>query len=178
MTTESSGSRALPGPEASEPRTDFFATEAHRLAALWGELPAEHFKAAMAAAKAEGALLSQERVLRMRLTHEAELQHIQAEKEAAEAKARAELEVAKQAAAVEAGRLRHRRHVIDVGAGLTISLALLIVAVLVIDKAAWLSAVLCGPSLLALAKVFVLRKSDPGDMKILGKAAGGPPPAA
>lgn len=44
--------------------------------------------------------------------------------------------------------------------------------------AAWLSAVLCGPSLLALAKVFVLRKSDPNDMKILGKAAGGPRPAA
>ncbi|WP_258054602.1 hypothetical protein [Streptomyces sp. Ru71] len=34
----------------------------------------------------------------------------------------------------------------------------------------WLSLLLCGPSLLALAKVFVLRRSDPDDMRLLARA--------
>ncbi|WP_329343807.1 hypothetical protein OG866_44370 [Streptomyces sp. NBC_00663] len=174
MTTDESGALAVPGPDADQ-QGDFFAGEAHRIAAQWGELPPEHFKVAVQAAKAEGALRSQERVLRMRLTHEIELMRVEAEKVAAEARARAEQQVAKQQASMEAARLRHRRHVIDVSAGLVTSLALLVVALLVVDKSVWLSGVLAGPSLLSLARIFVLRKSEAGDTKNAGRVTGGPP---
>ncbi|WP_309317407.1 hypothetical protein [Streptomyces salinarius] len=174
MTTDDSSLPSLPG--AAESRNDFFAEEARRLASLWGGLPPEHFRVAVAAAKAEASLRSQERVLQMRLSHEAHVQSVHAEKEAREAEALATLEAAKHDAAVATAKLRHRRHVIDVSAGLTVCIALLVVAVLAIDVASWLSAVLCGPSLLALAKVFVLRRSDPDDMRILGRTSSPPPP--
>ncbi|MEU3491154.1 hypothetical protein [Streptomyces massasporeus] len=43
-------------------------------------------------------------------------------------------------------------------------------AVYVAPVNGWLSALLCGPSLLALVKVFVLRRSDPGDMRAVSLA--------
>ncbi|MGW7720395.1 hypothetical protein ACWGKK_39705 [Streptomyces chartreusis] len=181
---------AAPGGAAVE---DLFAIEAHRLARQWAELPPEHFKAAIAAAKAERALRSQEMVLQMRLKHDLEVQRIQADKEASERQARAEQERAEREAAAHreaserqaraeheraereatahADRLRHRRHVLNVSTGAVISVALLVAGVLVADTAVWLSLILCGPSLLALAKVYVLQKSDPDDMKILGRSA-------
>ncbi|MFF1299499.1 MULTISPECIES: hypothetical protein [unclassified Streptomyces] len=177
MTTEDPGALAVPDPSMGDHQgDDFFASEAHRIAARWGQLPPEHFKLAVQAARAEGALRSQERVLQMRLVHEVQMERVAADKAAAEAAALAEQQTAQHQAESQAERLRHRRHVIDVAAGLTICGALIVVAVLVVDRAAWLSAVLCGPSLLALAKVFILRRSDPGDLRVLGKASAPPPP--
>ncbi|MGW1491732.1 hypothetical protein [Streptomyces sp. NPDC002402] len=185
---------------------DLLALEAHSLAAQWAELPPEHFKAAIAAAKAERALRSQELVLQMRLQHDLEVQRIQADKEASERQARVDQERAEreataqreerqaradqeraereataqreerqaraeQEATAQADRLRHRRHVLNVSTGAVISVALLVAGVLVADSAIWLSLILCGPSLLALAKVYVLQKSDPDDMKILGRSS-------
>ncbi|KUM91542.1 hypothetical protein AQI88_36205 [Streptomyces cellostaticus] len=60
----------------------------------------------------------------------------------------------------------------NVTVGAVISIALLGAGVAVVGSAPWLSVILCGPSLLALAKVFVLHRSDPEDMKLLARASG------
>jgi Na+/H+ antiporter NhaC len=61
--------------------------------------------------------------------------------------------------------------VVNVSVGAVISIALLGAGVAVVASAPWLSVILCGPSLLALAKVFVLHRSDPDDMKLLSRAS-------
>ncbi|WP_411092301.1 hypothetical protein [Streptomyces sp. 049-1] len=54
--------------------------------------------------------------------------------------------------------------------GAVIALAMLGGAVYMAPVNGWLSALLCGPSLLALVKVFVLRRSDPDDMRAVSLA--------
>ncbi|MGC5236875.1 hypothetical protein [Streptomyces albogriseolus] len=187
MTAEESNLAPLPSGSHPERTTDYFALEAHRIATLWAELPPEHFKTAVAAAKAESALRSQERVVEMRLRHEAEMRRLETEKEtalaeaaarerAATAQAKAVAETAKQEATTKAAQLRHRRHVINVISGAVISFAMLGVAVYALPSAEWVSAFVGGPGVYALAKIFVLRKSDAGDMKWLGRGANPPPP--
>ncbi|WP_406452244.1 hypothetical protein OG782_18235 [Streptomyces sp. NBC_00876] len=69
---------------------------------------------------------------------------------------------------------RRRNHVYRMSglvAGVALSLALLGAGVVVAPEQPWLAAGLCGPSLLALVKVFVLRRSDPSDMKAVERAA-------
>ena len=57
-------------------------------------------------------------------------------------------------------------------AGVVLSLALLGAGVVVAPEQPWLAAGLCGPSLLALVKVFVLRRSDAADMTAVGGIIG------
>ncbi|MEV7929012.1 hypothetical protein [Kitasatospora sp. NPDC088779] len=64
----------------------------------------------------------------------------------------------------------HRRHMADLMAGTVVSIAMLGAGVFVATTSWWLSVMLCGPSLLALAKIFVLRRSDAGDMKAVAMA--------
>ncbi|MEV8289667.1 hypothetical protein [Streptomyces niveus] len=69
---------------------------------------------------------------------------------------------------------RRRNHVYRMSglvAGGVLSLALLGAGVVVAPDQPWLAAGLCGPSLLALVKVFVLRRSDSSDMKAVERAA-------
>ncbi|WP_326652511.1 MULTISPECIES: hypothetical protein [unclassified Streptomyces] len=161
MSTDDEGS--LPVPQHQEPELlDILAAEAHRLVAQWADAPSEVFRAALATAKAERALRSEETVLRLRLNHDLEKERIQA---------RAEREAAEREAAAQVEKLRHRRHVVNVSVGAVISIALLAAGVAVVDSAPWLSVLLCGPSLLALSKVFVLHRSDPDDMKLLSRAS-------
>ncbi|WP_369228899.1 hypothetical protein AB5J56_00555 [Streptomyces sp. R21] len=170
MTTDDAGS--LPVPQHQQELSEnILAAEAHRLVTQWADAPPEVFKAALATARAERVLRSEETVLRLRLNFELEKQRLQAQKDEGERKARAEREVAKREAAVEIARLRHRRHVVNVSVGAVISIALLVAGIAVVGSAPWLSVILCGPSLLALAKVFVLHRSDPDDMKLLARAA-------
>ncbi|MFJ3432744.1 hypothetical protein ACIPMU_04160 [Streptomyces cyaneofuscatus] len=65
----------------------------------------------------------------------------------------------------------HLRHLAGLTVGAVIAVAMLGAGVYVAAEAWWLAVLLCGPSLLALAKVFVLNRSDPDDMKAL--SAGG-----
>jgi hypothetical protein len=51
------------------------------------------------------------------------------------------------------------------------ALAMLGGGIYVAPESWWLSILLCGPSLLALAKIFVLGRSDPDDMKHVSLAA-------
>ncbi|WP_132838583.1 hypothetical protein [Streptomyces sp. BK205] len=159
MTMDDAGS--LPVPQHQQELSEnILAAEAHRLVAQWADAPPEVFKAALATAKAERALRSEETVLRLRLNFELEKQRLQAQKDEGEREARATM-----------ARLRHRRHVVNVSAGAVISIALLGAGIAVVGPAPWLSVILCGPSLLALAKVFVLHRSDPDDMKLLARSS-------
>ncbi|GLX19673.1 hypothetical protein [Streptomyces lavendulae] len=62
--------------------------------------------------------------------------------------------------------------------GAVISTAMLGAGVYVAKDVWWLSTLLCGPSLIALVKIFVLRRSDPDDVRLLGRAARGASNAA
>lgn len=66
---------------------------------------------------------------------------------------------------------KHRRHMAGLVVGGVVAVAMLGAGVFVAKDAWWLATLLCGPSLLALAKVFVLRKSDAGDMSSVGRAS-------
>ncbi|WP_449338799.1 hypothetical protein [Streptomyces chartreusis] len=66
--------------------------------------------------------------------------------------------------------------------GGVVALAMLGGGVLVAPHSWWLSTLMCGPRLLALVKIFVLRRSDASDMAAVADAArrstnaGAPPP--
>lgn len=152
MTMDDAGSLPAPQPQQPEPLQDEdLAAEAHRLIAQWYDAPPEALRGALATIKAKQALISRENVLRLELNHDLEKERIQA--------------------ATQTEQLRHRRHVVNVSVGAVISIALLGAGVAVVASAPWLSVILCGPSLLALAKVFVLHRSDPDDMKLLSRAS-------
>lgn len=66
---------------------------------------------------------------------------------------------------------KHVMHMAGIAVGCFVALAMLGAAVaLGINAQPWLAAILSGPSILALVKVFVLRRSDPGDMEKLFRA--------
>ncbi|MCX4597396.1 hypothetical protein OG819_49835 [Streptomyces sp. NBC_01549] len=62
---------------------------------------------------------------------------------------------------------KHSRYMAGLVIGAVVAVAMLGVGVYVAKDAWWLATLLCGPSLLALAKIFVLRRSDPDDMKFV-----------
>lgn len=67
----------------------------------------------------------------------------------------------------------HRLSMIGKSLGFAIAMATMTAAVITdLHGDRWLPALLAGPSLLALAKLFVLRKSDASDMKAVNRAAG------
>ncbi|MFD8782512.1 hypothetical protein [Kitasatospora sp. NPDC059599] len=71
-----------------------------------------------------------------------------------------------------------RRYFAGLIVGATVAVAMLGAGVYVAKDAWWLAALLCGPSLLALAKIFVLRRSDAGDMSAVALTARGATQAA
>jgi hypothetical protein len=85
------------------------------------------------------------------------------------------LELERETAEREAQRQReeraHKRHMAGLTVGAVVAVAMLGAGVYVAKDAWWLATLLCGPSLLALAKIFVLRRSDPNDMLFVSKAA-------
>lgn len=93
----------------------------------------------------------------------------------AEAAARADAAVAAAAereAQEKREQRKHTRHMAGLTVGAVVAVAMLGAGVYVANTDAWwLAIVLCGPSLLALAKIFVLRRSDPGDMQAVTAAA-------
>ncbi|MFI7610671.1 hypothetical protein ACIBP6_05455 [Nonomuraea terrae] len=64
-----------------------------------------------------------------------------------------------------AARRTHAINMAGIVAGVAIAAGMLVAAVFLgINNQPWLAALLSGPSILALIKVFVLRKSGNGDM--------------
>ncbi|MGP3990805.1 hypothetical protein [Streptomyces sp. 3N207] len=96
----------------------------------------------------------------MKREHQLKLKHLEFQREVAERAARLERE-----------RRSHTRHLAGLAVGAVLAVAMLGAGVYVAKDAWWLSALLCGPSLLALAKIFVLRRSDPEDMRFVSKTA-------
>ncbi len=114
----------------------------------WADVGTDQLKAALEAMEPE--LVREHRVLlqRLKMQREAEQQYEERREQRA-----------------------HRRQMTEVIVGAVLALAMLGAGVYVAADAWWLATLLCGPSLLALAKVFVLRRSDPDDMKHLSRAA-------
>lgn len=107
--------------------------------------------------------LKREHQIRLR---QLELQRETAQRIAANAKAAAELD----ARSARDGR-QHTFRMVSLCAGVVVSVAMLGAGVYVAKDVWWLATLLCGPSLVALAKIFVLRKSDSGDMKAVSHGA-------
>ncbi|MFI6637383.1 hypothetical protein ACIBI7_51610 [Nonomuraea fuscirosea] len=70
-----------------------------------------------------------------------------------------------------ADRRTHVLHMTGLIAGFGIALAMLGAAVwLGINNQPWLAALMAGPSIIAIIKILVLRRSGPDDIKDVGKA--------
>ncbi|MFD9410821.1 hypothetical protein ACFWBN_27890 [Streptomyces sp. NPDC059989] len=122
------------------------------IAAQWAQLPAEHLAVALGALEPQ---LAREHKLRMeveRARGQAELTRLRAE-------------------AAEQQRV-HGRHVLGVYAGLAVALATLGASVYFgTHDQPWLAITFFGPTLLALVKIFTLRRSDADDAKHAAAAA-------
>ncbi|MFE7358037.1 hypothetical protein ACFU8Q_34120 [Streptomyces sp. NPDC057543] len=146
MTTEDSGS--LPATRGSN--EDPMVAAGLEIAMKWGSaLGPDKLEVALKALEPELRRHHKERMTRLTLQREAAQQ---ASKERSEERA-------------------HKRHVAGLAVGGVVAVAMLAAGVYVAKDAWWLALVLCGPSLLALAKVFVLRRSDPDDMRAVTQAA-------
>ncbi|MFZ4184417.1 hypothetical protein ACOZCG_25375 [Streptomyces pseudogriseolus] len=126
----SSGSQ-LPAGQPSE--DDAVLSAGARIVAQWRDLGAEQLGVALRAMEPQLRREHRERMLGIELQREAEQrQHEDRQRERAQG-----------------------RHTVETVTGAVIALAMLGAAVYVAPVNGWLSALLCGPSLLALVKVFV-----------------------
>lgn len=141
MTTADSG--ALPAPHSSD--SDPVVVAGLEIATKWGSalVGADKLDVALKALEPEPRRHHKERMARLDMQREA-AQHAVAERREERA---------------------HLRHIAGLIVGGVVAVALLGAGVYVVKDAWWLSLLLCGPSLLALAKVFVLRRSDADGMK-------------
>ncbi|MEV4453975.1 hypothetical protein [Streptomyces mirabilis] len=128
------------------------------IAMQWRHLGTDKLEAALKALEPE-----------LRRQHKTVLIRLGIQREAADRKERerrSELEVRE-----HRKRRAHVRHMADLTVGAVVALAMLGAGVYVAADAWCQATLLCGPSLLALMKIFVLRRSDPDDMKVLAGAA-------
>ncbi|WP_405597539.1 hypothetical protein OG741_13825 [Streptomyces sp. NBC_01410] len=107
----------------------------------------------------------------------------EAAEEAAEARRAAAAQADAERVALEADNKRqHTYRIATLIAGMVASIVMLGSGIYVAPDNAWLAAGLCGPSMLALVKIFVLKKSDAADMRASERTAreaanvGAPPP--
>lgn len=141
----SSGTQLPAGQPAED---DAVLSAGARIAAQWRDLGAEQLGVALRAMEPQLRREHRERMLSLEMQREAEQrQHEERQRERAD-----------------------RRRTVELVTGAVIALAMLGGAVYVAPVNGWLSALLCGPSLLALVKVFVLRRSDPEDMRAVSLA--------
>ncbi|MDQ0601941.1 hypothetical protein QF037_006286 [Streptomyces canus] len=99
--------------------------------------------------------------------HQIRLRQLDAQRQAAERKARSEREVR-----------QHRFRMASLIVGGLMSIAMLGAGVYVARDVWWLAMVLCGPSLIAILKIVVLRRSEASDMTAVAAAARGATNAA
>ncbi|MCW7940837.1 hypothetical protein AAW14_00005 [Streptomyces hygroscopicus] len=99
--------------------------------------------------------------------HQIRLKQLEAQKQAAEREARAEREIR-----------QYKLRMTSLIVGAVMSVAMLGAGVYVAKDVWWLAMVLCGPSLIAILKIIVLRRSDAGDMAAVAAAAKGATSAA
>ncbi|MFF0067205.1 hypothetical protein ACFYRC_38060 [Streptomyces sp. NPDC005279] len=86
-----------------------------------------------------------------------------------------QLEIQREASERQASGARERRHHVFRMTGLylgaVISVAMLSAGIYVAQDVWWLATLLCGPSLIAMGKIFVLRRSDADDMTAISRGA-------
>lgn len=136
-------------PASQRPDEDPMLSVGRYIASQWSSLPPEHLAAAMQAMEPELRRAHRERMARMQLQHDLDARKHQERQQ----------------------QRQHHRYMAGLVGGGVLSLAMLGGGVYVAADAWWLAALLCGPSLLAIAKVFVLRRSDPDDMRVVGRTA-------
>jgi len=121
-------------------------SHAVQIARMWARVPAEHLEIALKALEPE-----------LQREHERQLEALQQEQ--------------------ETRRQHHFRYLCSLWAGFAIAIGMLTGAVIVgVNEQPWLATLLTGPSLIALAKIFVLHRSDPTDIQ-QHQTPAEPPPA-
>ncbi|MEU6071248.1 hypothetical protein ABZ864_44130 [Streptomyces sp. NPDC047082] len=131
------------------PDEDPIVSAGMQIAMQWRHLGAEQLKDALRALEPELRREHHQLMVRLEMQREAEQRrHVERQQQRA-----------------------HVRHMTELVVGAVVALAMLGAGVYVAPDSWWLATLLCGPSLLALAKVFVLRRSDPDDMKFLAGAS-------
>ncbi|MFF2145526.1 hypothetical protein [Kitasatospora sp. NPDC058190] len=162
----------MTGSAENQPPEDLMVSAGLDIAAKWGEvLGPEKLELALKALEPQ---LKREHEARMRRLDDIRARE---ERQAAAADSEAKRVAAAEKVKAEIGLRdadRRRSHIYRMSgliSGVVLSLSLLISAVAVAPAQPWLAAALSGPSLLALAKIFVLRRSDPSDMQESGRIA-------
>jgi len=119
------------------------ASRALKIAKMWTELPVEHLEVALKALEPE-----------LQRDHEYQVMLLQHEKDL---RAYTDQQLIQ--------RRKHALYMSGLWAGFLIAIGMLAAAVFVatVNQQTWLATLLVGPSLLALAKLFVIRKSDSDD---------------
>ncbi|QLE75254.1 hypothetical protein FGW37_29920 [Streptomyces rectiverticillatus] len=161
-----------PAESLPAPQEDPLISAGLGIAAKWGDvLGPEKLEVALKALEPQ---LKREHQVRLkqldnqRLRAEQEAASAEAERERAAALAKAEGERAARDAE------KRRNHVFRMSGlitGAVLALALLGAGVAVAPTQPWLAAGLCGPSLLAVLKIVVLRRSDAADVKATERTA-------
>ncbi|MFD5016659.1 hypothetical protein [Streptomyces chartreusis] len=134
---------------AEQPSDNAVLSAGARIAMQWRDLGADQLAAALRAMEPE-----------LRREHRLQLMRLELEREEAQRKHTERRE-----------QRENRRRIAELAVGAVVALAMLGGGVYVAPESWWLSCLLCGPSLLALVKIFVLRRSDPGDMAAVAGAA-------
>lgn len=112
-------------------------SHAMRIARMWATVPPEHLEVALKALEPE-----------LQREHECRMERLRLDQKRDEA------------------RRRHTRYLSGLWAGFVIAVGMLAGAVVVgVNGHEWLAVVLVGPSLLALAKLFVIRRADAADIE-------------
>ncbi|MFC8780066.1 hypothetical protein [Streptomyces nigra] len=134
------------------------------IAMQWAELPAEHLQVALSALEPQ---LKRDHELRMsqeQRDHEWRMEQEQSMRAL-------RLEQARLAAEDATARRAHALYLTGLIAGFVLSIGMLTGAVIVgMNDQPWLAAMLSGPSLLALATLFVLRRNDSATNQSVARA--------
>ncbi|MFJ3654289.1 hypothetical protein ACIPPR_13400 [Streptomyces nigra] len=157
---------SLEGHHSSVPEVDPYIAAGMSLAAQWGTALGGPEKLEVSL-KALEPVLKREHQLRLRQLElqAAAAEHGEAAKEAADARTAAAEEAKADRAAREVIEKRHHTYrMATLIAGMTASLSMLGGGIYLAPANPWLAAGLCGPSMLALVKIFVLKRSDDTDM--------------
>ncbi len=103
--------------------------------------------------------------------HQIRLKQLEAQSQGAERKARNEQQAAERKARSELEARQHKFRMTSLIVGAVMSVTMLGAGVYVAKDVWWLAMLLCGPSLIAILKIIVLRRSDPSDMSAVAAAA-------
>ncbi|WP_405808171.1 hypothetical protein OG729_25100 [Streptomyces sp. NBC_00210] len=166
------------------PEVDLFTAAGMSVAAQWGAALGGPEKLEVSL-KALEPVLKREHQMRLRqldiqaaaaerreAAEEAASARQQAAEEAAAARQQAALQADAERAAREAIEKRHHTYrMATLLVGMAASISMLGSGIYVAPDNPWLAAGLCGPSMLALVKIFVLKRSDEADMRASERTA-------